>query len=36
MPYIDHDLRGIATIAFDRATVRRLGQLQAEVRRLDY
>ena len=36
MPDIDHDLRGIATIAFDRATVRRLGQLQAEVRRLDY
>jgi hypothetical protein len=36
MPYIDHDLRGIATVAFDRATVRRLGQLQAEVRRLDY
>ena len=36
MPTIDHELKRITIVAFDNDTRRRLGQLQGEMRRLNY
>ena len=36
MPKIDHDLKEIVVVPFDVSFNRRLGQLQAEMKRLNY